>query len=87
MLLYLIAAIENRRIKWGKTNVFANRRDAEFDYLGFRYRLTELDEVVDSIFKLGRVETPEEDDGEEFCNYELEKRRRLDANPDWGSFA
>lgn len=59
LLPYLQNAIDNGRVKYVESRMFAESATTTFDYLGFRYELDEFVEVVDAIKKIAKIDEDE----------------------------
>jgi hypothetical protein len=79
-LSILRAAIDECRVKIvpGSRAGYAEAFQCEFDYLGFRYRLHEMSEIVTSIVKIGK--TPESSEREQ------QREKEMQVGPTWGTW-
>jgi hypothetical protein len=53
-------AIENKQVKWGKTSVYIDVCDAEFEWAGCKWGLSEIIETVDSIVLINGIPNHED---------------------------
>lgn len=83
-LPYLITAIEDGRVEWGHTSMFAESGVAEFIYMGFQYRLHEFSELVTRVEKIARIDV--DDDGAPVVVENYETARRRESYGAWGDF-
>jgi hypothetical protein len=88
LLPTLVEAIDNEHVKWieGSSSMFAEYGHADFDYLGFRYRLHEFVEVVQSIEKIAKIDEDEET-AAPVVEVDLAAQRTGKRNgPSWGTW-
>jgi hypothetical protein len=64
VLPYLVTALADKRVKWLDHKMFASHTVADFEYLGFIYRLEEHFELVTRIKKIGQMQIADDDGNE-----------------------
>lgn len=86
LLPYLKSAIENKRVKWveGSQTYFAESFAVEFDYLGFRYLLSEQFEIVTSVTKIAKID--EDEEGNELIVEDYAFAQKCEQYGNWGEY-